>query len=341
MPTATSAAAAPPALRHIRTVLVIAIAGLALWQFGVFLMLLFAGILLAVVLNTPAGLLARHTPLSYGWSLLLVIVLGLSLAAGLVWIAAPDVAQQVDELRARIPEIIELARGWLGQYQWGRDLLQVNPGAGEIASSNRLWTGIAGAFSSTFSAAANLVLILFVGLFLAIEPGLYRRGIVFLAPDRWRRLAGGLLDESAHVLRYWLFGTLLSMLTIFALTWLGLTLLGVPLALILAIIAGLLAFIPNIGPVLSVVPAVLLALLDGPQLALYVALLYIGVQTVESYLLTPFIQRRTVSLPPALTISAQFLLGMLAGGFGLFVATPLAAVGLTLVRKLREQAEAD
>jgi predicted PurR-regulated permease PerM len=124
------------------------------------------------------------------------------------------------------------------------------------------------------------------------------------------------------------------------LTWLGLTLLGVPLALILAVLAGLLAFIPNIGPVIAAVPAVLLSLLEGPQMALYVALLYIGVQTVESYLITPFIQRRTVSLPPALTIAAQFLLGMQAGGFGLFVATPLAAVGLTLAQRLRSPDDA-
>jgi predicted PurR-regulated permease PerM len=290
-----------------------------------------------VALNAPAALLAQHTPLSYGWSLFTVVLLLAALATGVGMLAAPDIAAQVDEMRARLPELVELGRGRLEQDQWGRDLLEANPGAGDIASSQRLWTGLAGAFSTTFSAVANLALILFVGIYLAVEPDQYVRGAVFLAPTRQRERTRQLLQECASVLRYWLFGAMLSMLTIGVLTWLGLTLLGVPLALILAVIAGLLAFIPNIGPVISAVPAVLLSLLEGPQMALYVALLYIGVQTVESYLVTPFIQRRTVSLPPALTIAAQFLLGMLAGAFGLFVATPLAAIGLTVVKRLREQ----
>lgn len=326
----------PRALRHIRTILAIALAGLFLWHFGSFLMVLFVAILVAVGLHAPAALLARHTPLPYGGSLAVVLVLLVALATGFGWAAAPSIASQADEMRARIPELMELGRSRLEQYQWGRDLLESGSGsAGDIATSSRLWTGLAGVFSTAFGAVANLVLILFVGLYLAVQPRLYKRGVVFLAPDRLRPRVDELLEESASVLRHWLFGTLLSMLTIGVLTFIGLSLLGVPLALLLAVIAALLAFIPNIGPVIAAVPAVLLSLLEGPQQALYVALLYIGVQTVESYLITPFIQRRTVSLPPALTISAQFLLGMLAGALGLFVATPLAAVGLTLVRRLR------
>jgi predicted PurR-regulated permease PerM len=330
------------AVRHIRNLAAIALGGVFLWLFGPFLMVLFIGVLLAVGLHAPSALLARHTPLSYGWSLAIVTVSLVALAVGVGWGAAPSIASQADEMRARIPELIELGRSRLEQYQWGQDLLESGSGgAGDIATSSQLWTGLAGVFSTAFGAAANLVLILFVGLYLAVEPGLYKRGVVFLAPDRMQPRLNALLEERASVLRHWLFGTLLSMLTIGVLTFIGLTVLGVPLALLLAVIAALLAFIPNIGPVIAAVPAVLLSLLDGPQQALYVALLYIGVQTVESYLVTPFIQRRTVSLPPALTISAQFLLGMLAGALGLFVATPLAAVGLTLAKRLRGGTQRD
>lgn len=336
MPAAKPTPAGTRALRHIRTVLAIALTGVLLWQFGLFLMLVFTGVLLAVALNAPATLLARHTPLSYGVSLAAVIVASIGASIGIGVAIAPDIASQVDEMRARIPELMQMGRNWLEQYQWGRDLLETNAQAGDIASSQRLWTGIAGAFSGTFTAVANLVLILFVGLYLAVEPDLYRRGVVFITPDAQRERVTHLLAQATSTLRYWLFGTLLSMLTIGVLTWIGLKLIGVPLALILAVIAGLFAFIPNIGPVLSAVPAILLSLLEGPKVALYVALLYICVQTIESYLITPFIQRRTVSLPPALTIGAQFLLGMLAGVPGLFVATPLAAVGLTVVQSLRE-----
>lgn len=333
---ASASASQPRALRHIRTLLALALAGVFLWLFGPFLMVIFIGVLLAVGLHAPAALLARRTPLSYGWSLAVVTVTLLALVVGVGWSAAPSIASQADEMRARIPELVELGRSRIEQYQWGRDLLESGGGGtGDLATSSQLWTGLAGVFATTFGAAANLVLIVFVGLYLAVEPGLYKRGVVFLAPDRVRPRLDALLEESASVLRHWLFGTLLSMLTIGVLTFIGLTLLGVPLALLLAVIAALLAFIPNIGPVLAAVPAVLLSLLDGPQQALYVALLYIGVQTVESYLVTPFIQRRTVSLPPALTIAAQFLLGMLAGALGLLVATPLAAIGLTLAKRLR------
>lgn len=327
--------ASAPAIRHIRTLLALALAGVLLWQFGTFLLLLFVAVLLAVGLNAPAALLARHTPVSYGWWLLIVILVMAAALAATSWAVAPAVAMQADEVRARVPELLELAESRLGQYQWGRDLLESNPGVGDVASSRGLWTGLAGAFSTTFGALANLVLILFVGLYLAVEPGLYQRGLLFLVPEDSRARVRALLTECGSVLRHWLFGTLLSMSIIGVLTFIGLTLLGVPLALILALIAALFAFVPNIGPVLAAVPAVLLSLLDGPRLALYVALLYIGVQTVESYLITPFIQRRTVSLPPALTITAQFLLGIMAGGLGLFVATPLAALGLTVVRRMK------
>lgn len=324
-----------PAIRHIRTLLAVALAGVLLWQFGTFLLLLFVAVLLAVGLNAPAARLARHTSISYGWWLLIVITVLVAAVAATSWAVAPAVAAQADEVRERVPELLELARSRLGQYQWGRDLLESNPGVDDVASSRRLWTGLAGAFSTTFGALANLVLILFVGLYLAVEPGLYQRGLLFLVPEGSRARTAALLTECGSVLRYWLFGTLLSMSIIGVLTFIGLTLLGVPLALILALIAALFAFVPNIGPVLAAVPAVLLSLLDGPRLALYVALLYIGVQTVESYLITPFIQRKTVSLPPALTITAQFLLGIMAGGLGLFVATPLAAIGLTVVRRVK------
>lgn len=119
-----------------------------------------------------------------------------------------------------------------------------------------------------------------------------------------------------------------------ACTAVGLWALGVPLALTLALLAAALTFVPNFGPILAAVPAVLLGLLESPTKALYVVLLYVGVQTVESYVLTPLIQKRTVSAPPALTILAQVLLGVLVGGLGVVLATPLTAVALVLAREL-------
>jgi predicted PurR-regulated permease PerM len=132
----------------------------------------------------------------------------------------------------------------------------------------------------------------------------------------------------------WMFGKVLSMIAVGALTWLGLGLLGIPLALSLAVLAAALTFIPNFGPVLSAVPAVLLGLMNSPARAAYVALLYVGIQTAESYVLTPIFQKKAGALPPALLIVAQVAMGSLSGGIGLAVATPLTAALLVLVRHL-------
>jgi predicted PurR-regulated permease PerM len=118
------------------------------------------------------------------------------------------------------------------------------------------------------------------------------------------------------------------------LTTAGLWILGIPLALALGIIAALFTFIPNIGPLLSAIPALLLGLMDSPQQALYIGALYVGIQTVESYMITPLIQKKTISLPPALTLSSQVLLGVIFGGLGVALATPMTAVALAATRML-------
>jgi len=125
----------------------------------------------------------------------------------------------------------------------------------------------------------------------------------------------------------------MAMSVVGVLTWLGLWLVGVPLAPILGLIAALLAFIPNIGPIIAAVPAVLLALSDGPTMALQVVGVYVAVQALESYAITPLIQQERVSLPPALIISTQLLMGVLFGVLGLALATPMAALGLTIIRE--------
>ena len=147
-------------------------------------------------------------------------------------------------------------------------------------------------------------------------------------------MRGSLREVLAAVgstLRWWLWGKLLGMLVIGVLTTLGLWRLGVPLALTLGLLAALLTFIPNIGPILAVIPA---ALLDSPAKALYVLGLYLPIQTVESYLITPLVQRLTISMPSALTITAQLVLGVLLGAMGVVLATPLTAAAVVLMKML-------
>lgn len=221
------------------------------------------------------------------------------------------------------------------QYQWSRRLFSQAPQAEEMLPDKAdLLAEATGVFSTTLGALANVVIILFIGLFLAVEPRLYTDGLIRLVPIGRRARAREVLYAVGDVLQWWLVGKVVAMLVIGVLTALGLWLLGVELALTLGLIAALLTFIPNIGPVLALVPAVLLALLHSPTQALYVVLLYLAIQTVESYVLTPLVQRRTVSLPPALTISAQVALGVLLGGLGLVLATPLTVALLVLIQRL-------
>jgi predicted PurR-regulated permease PerM len=158
------------------------------------------------------------------------------------------------------------------------------------------------------------------------------RGITKLFPIEKRPRVREILYQIVDMLGWWLIGKAGSMLVIGILTWIGLWIIGVPLSLTLGLIAGLLSFIPNFGPILSAVPAILLGFIDSPVKALYVLILYIVVQLIESNLITPMIERRTVELPPALTIISQLALGVLIGGLGLVLATPLLAVVMVLVQ---------
>jgi predicted PurR-regulated permease PerM len=141
-----------------------------------------------------------------------------------------------------------------------------------------------------------------------------------------------ILHQVYESLRWWLIGKFGSMIFIGFLTWVGLSILGVPIALTLALLAGLLSFIPNFGPILSAIPALLIAFIDSPVTALYVLILYVLVQVVESNLVTPLIERETVELPPALTVVFQLGLGTLVGGLGLVLATPLLAMIVVVVQ---------
>jgi predicted PurR-regulated permease PerM len=189
-------------------------------------------------------------------------------------------------------------------------------------------------FSTTFGALAGFIVILFIGLYMAVAPTLYTEGVIRLVPIAKRGRAREILQALGHTLRWWLLGRGVSMLMVGLLTAAGLWLIGVPLALTFGLLAALLTFVPYLGPILSAIPPTLLALTQQPQQALYVILLYISIQGVESYLLTPLVQERTVSLPPALTITAEVLSGILLGGLGVILATPLVAAALVLVQML-------
>lgn len=330
------------ALIH-RTLLIIGIAVsvvaalVLLWYLIDVLLLAFAGVLLAILIRAPTDWLSRHTSLSSGWSLALVILILFALIGTIAVFFGQAAANQLAQLVRKFPELIEGVSARLAQYEWGQLLVQqMCPRQLLEQGPDFLGKGIT-VISTTFGLIANFVIVLFIAVYLAAQPRLYIDGLVRLFPLHRRQRARETLEAIGQILRWWLIGQLFLMVVIGTATGIGLWLLGVPLWLALALLAGLLEFVPYIGPILAAVPAVLVALGQDATLAGYVLLLYVGIQSLEGYLLTPLVQRKAVYLPPALLILAQVTLGILIGGLGLLLATPLSAAALVAVKMLYVQ----
>jgi predicted PurR-regulated permease PerM len=299
------------------------------------LLIFFAGILLAVFLRGLSDAVSRRSRLPERPSLALVVLVLFALLVGAGWMLASDLADQMERLGTNLADAWHAIRNYLRERNWGRQLLSfLSLAQAEPQANGEMVDRAARVFSTTLGAIANVFIVLFVGLYLAFDPGLYRRGLLKLVPSERRKRAEEILDSVGRTLRYWLLGRAVSMVVVGIVTTIGLWLLGVPLALGLGVIAALLDFVPIVGPILAAVPAVVVTLGEGFSQTLYVVLLYLGVQALEGYVLTPLIEQRSVKLPPALTVGAQVVLGVLVGALGVVFATPLTAVLVVLVGKL-------
>lgn len=305
------------------------------WQILNVLVLLFAGILLGVFLTGISGWIRQHTPLSHRLALAVTVLLLLGLAVISGSLAAPNLAEQSQQLGANLQQSLKNLESTLANQAWAQPLQNGLPDLQQIGSSaGQLLNQISGIFSRTFSLFINAIVVLFIGFYLAFEPDKYVNGLITLLPKPSRRRAGVVLDEVAYTLRWWLVGRFSSMAVIGVLSALGLLLLGIPLAFILGVLAGLLTFIPIIGPALALIPATLVAFTISSQQALYVFLLYMAIQILESYFITPVIQRKAVALPPVVLILSQVILGLFLGLAGVAVAAPFAAMLLVFIKML-------
>lgn len=289
----------------------------------------FGGIVMAVLFRTMAEPFMRCTRLPV-WAAVIVaftLTVGLLVLAG--WLLAPSISQQFDELSVRLPEAIDRLRARFLSYQWAQWLIEKSDSA---TDGHKVFQQITHAFQITFTAAGALVIVLFLSLYMAAQPELYRSGIVRLVPITFRRRAREVMDELYRVLRMWLLTKLISMAFVAVCVALGLWLMHVPLPLAFGLLAGLLEFVPTIGPLLSAAPVVLMAFVKSPMTALYVILLYFGVQWVQNHVTNPLLQQRTLSLPPALTLVLVALLGTLFGFGGLLLSGPLSVVVIVLVK---------
>ena len=311
---------------------------LAFWYAAGALLLVFAGVLLAILLYEVSARLQRRIGLPRGLALALVLVALLLLCVLAGWLAAPRVAQQMSSLAQAVPDALLRLRQEAEKLGIFGPLAANLPSVEDVVSQLSSILPKAGLFfSGIVGALGSAAIILFVGIYFAAQPQVYIEGLVTLAPRRHRRRAREVLEEIGRTLAQWLLGKVLSMIVVGVVTGIALALLGNPLALILGIITGALDFIPYLGPIMAGVPAVLIAFTESPAMALYTALVFVAVQMAEGYLLLPLVERRTVSLPPALTITMQVLLGTFFGLTGVALATPLTAVLVVLVAMLYVQ----
>lgn len=311
-----------------RVVIVGAIAAVAviLWRLVDVVLLIFGGIILAVALVSLARLLMQHVHLSRRWALAAVIGLIVIAVLGLGTLMGARLDAQFGQLGQTLEqEWAQVQRTRLGA------LLQSSSHSMPVQSVSHFVTEAATGFVDAVTAA---ILILFVGVFVAADPGWYRRGVLRLVPAAARGRTSGVLDALGTALSRWLKGVAIAMLSVGATTVLGLWLIGVPLALSLGILAGVLEFIPYVGPIVSSVPAILVAFTLGPWHALEVAGLFLAIHFLEGYVLVPSIQKWAVALPPALAIIAVVMFGLLFGPIGIILAHPLMVCAIVLVEEL-------
>jgi predicted PurR-regulated permease PerM len=327
----TSAEQNATATRYILIAIALLAVAAILWTIADVIVIAFGAIVFATVLRVLSEPLARAT----GWSerlALVAVVLALIVIIGvLFWLFGRQAANQFAQMREQLPGALEKLREWVAESQIGRTALDLFRKSSE--SSNPL-SNAGMALGATAGGVANALVIIFSGVYLAADPKMYRNGALRLLPPSRRAQVGRALDDAGRALRKWLVAQLIVMVAVGLMTGIGLALLGVPLSLSLGLLAGLLEFVPVVGPIAAGIPGVLLAFTNGPQTAFYVLLLYIAVQQIESNILTPLIQRWAVELPPVIALLSIVACGLLFGAMGVIFATPMAVVVMAMVQHL-------
>ncbi|MEO8820512.1 MAG: AI-2E family transporter [Ginsengibacter sp.] len=298
--------------------------------FGVILLSL-AGILLAVYFRGFGNMLHRKLHWPPKLCIFLSVFINVLLLAGFFWFVGARLQQQVAQLSDTLPQTIQHLKEQLNQSDFGSKVLS---SLNSAANSIKVESVAKKFFSGTFGVLSDLYVVILFAVFFTADPLLYKRGIIHLLPAKAKAKGDKLLDDLNDVLKKWLKAQIIGFFFIAIFTGIGLWIVGMPLILTLALIAGILNFVPNFGPLIALIPAVLLGLMQGPSTALIVACIYIGVQIIQSAVTQPIIQQKMVNLPPALTIFAQVAFGMLAGFWGVLLATPIVVIVLKIVNIL-------
>ena len=315
---------------------VVLLAGLAIYL-AQSLLVIFGALVFAAMIDGGARLLGRILKIARGWRIAIVLLLTV---AFLVWLAA-FAGSQFAQQAAQLPSLVEIQINrlfaWAQANGFALASMDLQAMLGQLGQGVGTISRVVGGF---LGAIASIVLILVIGIYVALEPRLYERGLAWMLPARERADFVVTLDRMAFTMRRLLAGRLLGMVVEGVFTWALLELYGVPMAALLGLLTGLLAFIPNIGAIVSGTIMVLVGFSGGTEMGLFTLGVYFAVQTIDGYLIVPLIARKTVDLAPALVLSAQLVFGVLFGIMGLFLADPLLAMIKVALERRAERLDA-
>jgi predicted PurR-regulated permease PerM len=300
------------------------------------LLIIFAGLVFAALLDGGVRLLGRVLPIGRGWRLLIVVSLVLAFLFGTFVLTGVQVTEQFTQLRSTLEGQANRVAGWLSKQG-------LMPGASDVNGLIKQGLGQVGKLTSWVGTAVGAVttmfMILIIGLFLAMDPGGYSRGLQWMVPTDSRPEFARTMEKMGVTLRKLLAGRLLGMAVEGVATGIALTIGGVPMAMLLGIIAGILAFIPNIGAIVTGVLMVAVGFSAGTDTGYWAIGTYLIVQTIDGYVIVPMVAKRTVDLPPALTLGAQIMASALFGILGLALADPMTALIKTALERGSEREE--
>ena len=305
-----------------------------LYQISDLLLIVFGTVMFAVILSSASTAIHRRFHIHRGLALAAVVLLSTAAIGGILFLFGTRIGAQGKQLIDTLPAGIAHLKDLLGQTSWGpRVINQVQHLNVASAGGNFLGKAM-GALSSVLGIVTNLILIFFGSLYLAGSPDLYLRGVLSLVPRKHRQRAAQVLAAVYDGLRHWLVGQFISMAVVGAAFGIALSIIGVPSAIVLGIIAGLLEFVPLLGPVIATIPAMLEALTQGTTMVIWVAVAFLVIQQIESNLLVPYVQKRAVELPPVIALFATVVFGTIFGAVGLIFAVPLVVVVMIAVQEI-------
>lgn len=333
------------------------------WEFAATLFLVFSGVLLGVALTAMTNLLKKVMPGPHAVRLLVICLLLAAMMAGIFTLGGSTIAQQATALSGTIKSQIVNLKTFLESYGFDASYLDLNtisptgprtsttpattpalpnvqhnlPSAGALASGGgAIVSQTLKLILGTVGAVGNFFIVLFLGLAFAAQPGVYRKGLIAMSPRAIRPQIETVIDRIGSTLERWLIAQMITMTVVFVVTWLGLLVVGIPGAFILGVQAGLLTFIPTVGALLGGLIIVLASISSGWVAIGSAFVLLLGVHALESYILTPIIQREAIDIPPATLFGFQILLGVVFGVWGLALALPVMAVVKVILVYLRE-----